>query len=367
MIITIFVVIIGFSILVIAHELGHFFVAKWSGMKIEGFGLGFPPKIFSYESKKSGTVYSINWIPFGAFVKIKGEDEIFEKGQKSESDSFGGKPAWKRAAVIFAGVAMNLLFAILIFSFLYGAIGFKESVEDSDTSVNDPQIQIIEVRDNSPAYSAGIQLGDVIKIARFDGNSAEIDKISQFQEIVEKNKDKEILLLISRKGENKEINVIPRKDFPEGEGPIGIGLSRVGLVKVKWYQAPVKGIVETFEVVKLMAVFLWDLLAKLFTGSRVPLDSFSGPVGIVVESSKIVKLGISPTLWLFAFISINLFIVNLLPIPALDGGRLVFLAIEKIKGSPVDQKLEQKMHIIGFFALIALILLITIKDVARLF
>ncbi|MFH1175698.1 MAG: site-2 protease family protein [bacterium] len=362
---TILIIIFGFSFLIIAHELGHFLAAKWSGMKVEEFGIGFPPNIFSWKPKKSETAYSINWIPFGGFVRIKGEDEILDSGQKPDSDSFKAKPIWKRMFVTVAGVVMNIFVAVIILSFV-AALGIPSGIDDSNENAINPQVQIVSVGEGTPAESAGLQAGDIIEKINFGGDAKNVSKVQEIIDIANNFKEKEIIFTINREGSQQEIALTPRADHPEEEGPIGIGLARIGLVRVAWYKAPVESVKLVWDIAKTMLSFLGDMLARIFTKGQVPQD-IVGPVGIVALSGKIVKMGWVYVGWLFALISINLFLINLLPIPALDGGRLLFLAIEKVKGSPISEKLEQKLHFYGFVFLIALMILITIRDVSRLF
>lgn len=365
MIVTIIIAILGFSILILVHELGHFFAALQSGMEVEEFGIGFPPRIWAKKSKKSGVEYSINWIPFGGFVRIKGENTVYEKGRKPEEGSFKSKSVPKRMLVAAAGVFMNLLLAILVISILHIS-GMPSAVKDSDVNVKNPQVQIMEVAPESPAEKAGIKMGDIIKFAVTESRQENILKMEELIKFSGENKGKEIALGIIRDGEEKIIKITPREVYPEEEGAMGISLLRTGLITTPWYKAPVEAVITTWELSKTILSFLGNMIVDLFTRGKVPAD-IVGPVGIMAMSGKIASMGISYSLWIFALISVNLFLVNLLPIPALDGGRLLFLAIEGIKGSPVSQKFEESLHLAGFILLILLMILITVRDVIRLF
>lgn len=365
MFLTILIIIFGFSFLIIAHELGHFFAAKWTGMKVEEFGLGFPPRVLSRQSKKTGTVYSINWIPFGAFVRIKGEDEIVLKGNSPAPDSFKSKPVWKRIIVAASGVLMNVLAAAVILSFL-SAIGLPSIVDDANERVKNPQVRVLAVSKDSPAEAAGLQEGDILLTIMESGKLFNIDKVSQTQDIINGSKGREISIVVIREGKEKEIKTTPRENPPGGEGPLGISLARVALEQSPWHKAPIEGAKLAYGSVKIMLVFLKDMFIKLFAKGQIPADVV-GPVGIIAMSGEIARMGIVYVFWILALISLNLFLINLLPFPALDGGRLVFLIIEGIKGSPVSQKLEQKFHLAGFAVLILLMILITARDIIRLF
>jgi len=353
------VAILSLSVLIIAHELGHFFVALKTGMKVEEFGFGYPPKLFSYRSKKSGIIYSINWIPFGGFVRIKGEDGAVGEG------SFKEKSAIKKALVILAGVAMNLLIAILLFGIVH-MIGSPSVIEDSNITALNPYVQVTDVVSESPADVAGIKMGDIIDKITVNTAIAEITTVNKVQSIVQENKGDEITVLLNRNGEQMEIALTPRAEYPDDEGPMGVGLVRAGLVKTVWYKVPVEALRTTWDVTKLIFVFLWEMIVRLFTKGQVPADVV-GPVGIVAMSGQIANMGFSYVLWVIAMVSLNLFLINLLPLPALDGGRLLFLIIEKIKGAPVNEKIEQWIHVSGFVMLIVLAVLITARDVVRLF
>ncbi|TRZ78518.1 RIP metalloprotease RseP [bacterium] len=353
------VAVLSLSFLILAHEIGHFFVAQWTGMKVEEFGFGYPPRLFSYRSKKNGIEYSINWIPFGGFVKIKGED-----GESGEG-SFKEKSFSKKSAVILAGVAMNLLIAILLFGAVH-ILGSPSVIEDNNTTALNPYVQIADVVPDSPADVAGMKMGDIIEKINVDNNIIDIKTVGMVQDIVSGHKGEQIDLLVSREGENLEIPIIPRAEYPDDEGAMGVGLVRAGLVKTVWYKVPMEALRSTWDLTKLIFIFLGDMIVRLFTKGQVPADVM-GPVGIVAMSGQIASMGFSYVLWVIAMVSLNLFLINLFPLPALDGGRMLFMIIEKIKGSPINQKIEQWIHLSGFVILIVLAVLITARDVVRLF
>ena len=365
MFLTIIIAILGFSLLILIHELGHFLAAKWMGMTVEEFGIGFPPRIWAKKSKKTGVEYSINWIPFGGFVRIKGEDAVYKEGQPPEEGSFKSKSIPRRMFVIVAGVLMNLLLAVIIFSII-SMIGIPSAVEDSQVNVKNPQVQILEVMPDSPAESAGLKNGDIIKYIDAGFGKISIITVDKIVSLSNENRGNEISLFVLRDGSEKNIKIIPRKVFPENQGAMGISLIRIGFITVPWYKAPIEGVKMAWTATETIFMFLGGMIRDLFTKGTVPADVV-GPVGIIAMSGQIAQMGFNYVMWIFGIISINLFLINLLPIPALDGGRLLFLAIEGVKGSPVSPKLEQTLHYFGFLLLIALMILITIRDVVRLF
>lgn len=368
---TIIVLVLILGVLIFVHEFGHFIMAKRNGAKVEEFGFGFPPRIFGMYRDKDGnlkkvmgnkemadepnTVYSINWLPLGGFCKIKGEDGSSAK----DTDSFGSKPIWVRVLILSAGVLMNVLLAVVLFSVCF-KIGLPQAIDTISGNVKDEKIQIAYVSKESPAENAGLSLGDeIIKI-----NGKEYVEVSEMQDEIKKNAGDEMAVLVSRGGEEIEITVIPREDPPEEEGALGIGLVKTGIVSYPWYESIWKGVVATFTVTIAIIVGFYEIIKNLIMGQPVTAD-VAGPVGIAVITGQMTRMGLVYVLQFAAILSINLAIINILPFPALDGGRILFLVIEKIKGKPVNQRVENLIHTIGFAMLILLLLFITFKDVLR--
>lgn len=373
--IVIFIIILG--VLIFVHELGHFTVARRNGIKAEEFGFGFPPRILGYfKNEKTGrydfvkgsreiesknTLYSLNWIPLGGFVKIKGENG--ENGK--DPDSFAGKPAWVRTKVLAAGVAMNFILAWVLISIVF-MIGAPEAV-DSAAGYPNAKIQISNVVDQSPASNAGLSIGDEILKTQTDSSGKEVtlNDIKAVQEYINSGKGHQINLAVNRGGETLDLKVTPRVNAPEGQGALGIELTETAVVKYPWYEAVWKGLTTTLSLTGAIFVALWNIIASLFAGKGVGQD-VAGPIGIAVVTKQVTGLGLVYILQFAALLSVNLGIINILPIPALDGGRILFIAIEKIKGSPVSQKMEQSFHTVGFVLLILLLILISFRDVLKL-
>jgi len=339
MLLGIIFVIIFLSILILVHEAGHFLAAKKFGLLVEEFGFGLPPKIWS---KKIGeTVYSVNVLPFGGFVKIFGEDG----GDSSMERNFASLKIWQRTIIISAGVLFNFLLAWLVISLVF-SIGVPQAVIITDVKVN------------SPAAEIRLQAND--KIIGY--NTTE-----EFINYINKNRGKEINLKIGRNGDDLDLKVIPRivENTPNGEGALGIGLIGAGFPKKNPIASLWEGLKTSIEMTKMIFVAIFNLIAKAIVG-KASMEQVAGPVGIVKLTAQAGTLGIVYLLQLLAMISLNLAVINILPFPALDGGRLLFLAIEKIKGSPLNPKFEKMANGIGLALLILLMIAITIKDIVKL-
>ncbi|OGD33213.1 RIP metalloprotease RseP [Candidatus Azambacteria bacterium RIFCSPHIGHO2_02_FULL_45_18] len=352
---TIIIFIIVLAILILVHEFGHFIIAKRAGLVVEEFGFGFPPRIFSF--KKGDTIYSINLLPLGGFVKILGEDG--KEGQSSKS--FASKKPGVKSLITVAGPLMNFLLATALLTIGYN-IGLPTAIDETNAAqARDIGIQIIAISPSSPAEKAGLILGD--QIVKFD--AMELKEISSLQEYIKKEADKIIRLTVNRSGELKELDVLARKEPPKGEGAMGVVLAKVGTVSYPWYESIWRGIKSAFVVTWEIIRGLAGLLKNLLFAGKIPKE-ISGPVGIAVLTRQATDLGTIYLLQLIAIISLNLAVLNLMPFPALDGGRIVFFGIEKLKGSRVSPKIENAVNAAGFVLLIALVLLITYRDILRL-
>jgi len=360
MLFTIIIFIIVLAILVLAHEIGHYLTALKFGCKVEEFGIGFPPRIKKWKSKKSGIDYSLNWIPLGGFVKIKGED-----GESREDpDSFGSKPVWQRAIILSAGVLMNIVLAVILLSIGFG-FGLPTALPDDlsklgQAKVREAQTQIYLVSENSAAARAGIQIGDVI--LSIDGQ--EFDDLVEIQNYLASQENQEVNLLISRAGSETEVLVTPEYWEEIKQAGIGVGLVRTGLVSYPWYLSLFKGLEATWTLLVTILVAFYTIIKNLIIGLPTGVE-VAGPVGIAVLTGQVARMGFVYILQFTALLSINLAIINFIPFPALDGGRVLFLIIEKIRRRPVNQKIENLVHNMGFLLLMALIIFITYRDVIK--
>jgi regulator of sigma E protease len=338
--------ILVLSILILVHELGHFFVAKRAGIWVEEFGFGIPPRLFG---KKIGeTIYSVNVLPFGGFVRLHGENS--EEDVTKPQRAFVNKSIKTRVAIIVAGVVMNFILAVIAFATYYTFSGV-------------PKIKVLEVRDNSPAQEAGLNAGGLID--KVDGKK--VSSMQDFVNYVDSHAGNEVVLDISRDGKSSSVSLTPRVDPPEGEGAIGVILTVVPVFPPVW-QRPFLGIYYGFKDAfywgYLIIVGLGQLFIQLFSGN-VPQD-LAGPVGIFALTSEAAKFGVLSVINFMGVLSVNLAILNIFPFPALDGGRLFFIVIEAIIGKKITDKTENLIHTLGMAILITLILAITYHDISRL-
>ena len=362
MIVTILVFVIILSILILIHEAGHFFTAKFFKIKVEEFGFGLPPRIFGIKFRE--TLYSINWLPIGGFVKLYGEDDAGsgsvnlkeQKIPKEDLDrAFYTRPIWQRALVIVAGVVMNFILAVTIISVLFSFVG-----------VQTPGKEVIvgSVVKGSPAEMAGLKPGD--KILKLDNTKMETPMA--LVEYTKKHLGKEINLTVKTEdSKTLFLKVVPRLDYPANQGPIGVSIYTDFVVKkYPIYEAPFVGTKEALNQSWLIVKGLSGIVVQLATKGTVPTD-VAGPVGIAQITGKVVEIGPFAILSFVSLLSLNLAIINILPIPALDGGRLLFIAIEAITRKKVSPKVEGYAHTIGMVVLLGLIVLITLHDLIRVF
>jgi regulator of sigma E protease len=346
------------SVLVLIHELGHFVTAKFFRVRVEEFGIGLPPRAVML-FHKFGTWFSLNWLPLGGFVKLYGED-MDDESQVKSPEAFFNKPIWQRAIILSAGVIMNFVLAMFLFAVVYSVLGVPEKIEG---------VKILEVRDNSPAIEAGIPAEAKVNKIRVSETEYMIGGADDFIALVDEFKGSQIEIGVETGKETTWYEVTPRVDPPEGEGSLGVVLSEMEIVKYPWWQMPFRGVVVGFQESimwgKQILNGLWTLISGLVTGQGVPSE-LAGPVGIYQVTKQVSQYGILAVLQFMGILSINLAILNIMPFPALDGGRLVFLVIEKVIGARRKNKFEGYVHAIGMWILLSLMALITIRDVWRL-
>jgi regulator of sigma E protease len=370
---TVFIIfILVLSVLVLIHEAGHFLAARLFKVKAEEFGYGFPPRIFGFvkvdgkwkfvgrkdEEKYKNTIWSVNWLPFGGFVRIKGENP--DDGM-NDPDSFHTVAIWKRVIILAAGVTMNWFLAFAIFTsiFLIGAPAILEDLPKGAV-IHDQSITVTQVLKDKPAEKADLRPGDqVVSIA----GQVPVDYADAVRLIGEQG-ESPFVMTIKRDDQEKNLDLNPQYIQEIEKSGIGVAMADVGIVKFAWYQAIWQGGVATYTYTKLILFAFAGIIKDIVTFNGVSED-VAGPVGIAVLTGQFAKQGIVPLLQFTAILSINLAVINFLPIPALDGGRVVFLLIEKVRRKALRPKLEAMIHQIAFLSLILLIILVTFRDLAK--
>lgn len=358
MLLTVLVFVAILSILVLIHELGHFFAAKRLGIRVEEFGFGLPPKIFGV--RRGETEYSLNWLPIGGFVRLYGEEgKELENGKwkmENEKRAFYARPPWQRAIVLIAGVSMNFILALVLISYLF----------TRGVMVPTDRVHIEKVVASSPAVNAGLKSGDVIKEIRIKNQELRIKSGEDLVNTTKKHLGEEMTIVVERKGKVIDINVVPRKDYPKNEGPLGVVISNYEEKKYSILEAPIMGMKESVKLSWVLISGIGMTLYKLISFQSVSKD-VAGPIGIAQMTGQALQFGGLAVLELMGLLSLNLAIVNILPFPALDGGRLLFVVIEAVTGKRIRTHWERYVHQVGMAILLALILLVTLNDLVRIF
>lgn len=378
----IFGVVTGLLVLVFLvtiHELGHAIIAKRNGVVVEEFGIGFPPRAWS-NKLKNGVLFSLNWLPLGGFVKLQGEhDAALGKGD------YGVASFWQKTKILLAGVFMNwivaaVLLTVLAWTGLPKILPNQFSVAGDTTTVKKP-VEISAVVKDSPAAKADLKTGD--QILRFAGEP--VPSPQSLTEKTKQNKGKNVEVIYSRGGVEATVTVVLRANNDNGQGYLGVGSGQREELQTSW-SAPIVGIVTTgqFTIVTLQG--LGGLVANTFNGIvlqfssnhttrdqarqdlQVAGDSVAGPIGILGTIFPAAEqAGLTQLIFLSAIVSLTLAVMNVLPIPALDGGRWFTMAIFRLLRKPLTKEREEKIQGIGFMALMALVVVITVADVAKLF
>ncbi|MBI2624679.1 site-2 protease family protein [Candidatus Parcubacteria bacterium] len=376
---SLFLLIVLLTALILVHELGHFWSARRAGIRVEEFGLGLPPRIIGiqrdaatgrfrlvpgfWSKKKPGatTIYSFNLLPIGGFVRIFGEDGADSRDPRS----FANQTWWVRARTLLAGVTMNLVLAVCLLVVGF-QIGLPVDIGNEQIAGADTKIRIAAVAPHSPAADAGIKIGDSIARLRARGVIKEVKSIEEVQSFIREHAGTELEIALERGGSERTAVLTPRINPPPGEGALGIAMNVTGLKTLPLLTAIRESAVIVVQLAGFLLATLGSMLARLFAAGELPSEVV-GPVGIAVLAGDVSQLGLPYVLWLAVQLSVSLAVLNSLPFPALDGGRFLFLLIEKLKGSPVSRRVEQIVHSVGMALLLLAIFAISVQDIRRFF
>ena len=358
---TIVIFLVVIIVLVVAHELGHFFVAKFFGVTVEEFGLGYPPrakKLFVWKN----TLFTLNWLPFGGFVKIFGEDEGTD--EKSLPNSFSHQKLWKRLSILVAGIAANLILAIVLYAASF-SIGFLDNPVYYPNAhiVSTPALTVIGVIDNTPASKSGLKMNDKVISLSSGTDVSTTQTFEGFTEFIQIHPTDAISITVEREQKNMTFTMTPKAGLVEGKPGIGVAVEPIALMKVPFFKAIPLGFKNTMAEFNAIINTLATLIAQLFSGNGTLAGQLSGPVGIAKFAGTAAALGVGSLLSFMALISVNLAVVNLLPFPALDGGRMVLELFTSKGKSKISSKVIGWINQIGFVILIILMLFVTYHDI----
>ncbi len=358
----IFIVVI--VALIVVHEFGHFVAAKLSGMRVDEFGLGYPPRALTI-GKWGGTEYTLNWLPFGGFVKIYGEDG----GELKDSRAFGARPRVLQALVLVAGIAMNLVFAYALITGALASGTPRALAPDEVAHASDVHLAVASVLPGSPAARAGVATGDVILSADENHTSFSGADPAQFSAFVNQTGGATVSLLVRDTNGNEEtLPIHPAAGLVPGNPSryaLGVEVATIGIVPLSLRDAITQGAALTWGATILTVQGLWHFFSGVFTFSA-SLSQVSGPIGIAGIVGNASAQGLGDLLSIVAIISINLALINLIPIPALDGGRLLFVLIEGVVRRPIKPSVARAINTVGFVFLIILMLVVSAHDIAKL-
>jgi len=366
-------------ILVVVHELGHAIVARRNKVVVEEFGIGFPPRAWA-KKLRGGVLFSLNWLPLGGFVKLQGENDAAKK-----KGDYGAAGYWAKTRILLAGVLMNWVIAALLLTVLAWT-GLPKILPNqfsmpSDTILTKKPVEIVEVAKDSPAAKAGLKVGD--QILRFDGEP--VPTSDSLAKQSKENKGKIVEVIYSRKGVEDSVAVALRSSNDSGKGYLGVGSGQQQQINASW-SAPIVGVVTTAQFTLVTLQGLGDVIGNLVSGVVLQFSpdsttreqahqdlaaasgSVAGPIGILGTIFPAAEqAGVTQLVFLSAIISLTLAVMNVLPIPALDGGRWFVMTIYKLRKKELTKEREEQIQGTGFLVLMLLVIIVTVADVSKLF
>lgn len=353
MLITILAFLFLLLVLVMVHEAGHALLARLMGVRVEEFGFGFPPRLLA--RRIGQTLYSLNVLPIGGFVRLTGEDDA----EADDPRSFARQPRGQRALILAGGILANLLLAVVVFTLVAG-FGIDVPAAALDRPLENRRVEIVEVQDTAVLRAADVRPGDALVAV----NGVPVETAAEGAEKVRGFAGTSLALTVRRGGET--LTMVLTFTPPKTVGQrVGLALLDVGTTRVPWSQAPREGIRTTWRTVQLTVEGIGRTVRDLLVIRQAP-EGLAGPVGIASITGTVAKRGFIPLLELMGILSVNLALVNALPIPALDGGRLLFLLFDTLGMRTFRGRPERLAHTIGFVVLLVLLALITVSDVQRL-
>lgn len=349
MVIIVFIIIL--ALLILVHEFGHFIAAKKNGVLVEEFGIGFPPRLFSL--KKGETVYSVNLIPLGGFVKVYGEE--YHEAVKNKKRAFIYKKPWQKASIIVSGIVGNFILSWILISFLL----------TQGLPLPTGKVLVQQVQSGSPAQSSGLIKGDAIKNLVVQNKTYPLSSSQELISLTKKIAGQTVTLIVERGKEERQITLLTRKNPPKGQGPLGVVITSYLEKKYSWYEAPFFGLLQTATITKQITTEIAKIAYQAVRFQK-PKIEVAGPIGIAQFTGQALQVGGNAVLELMALLSINLAVINIVPFPALDGGRLVFVLYEWVSRKRVSRNVEKYSHMIGLMVLLSLALIISVNDIIRI-
>jgi len=361
----IFIIVLG--ILVFVHELGHFLFAKLFKIRVAEFGFGYPPRMIKIGSWR-GTEITFNWIPFGGFVKIFGESDdgrpLIEQEKKV---SLVHKPRWQQFIVMFGGILFNFIFAALLLCILYMS-GIQSDINSAPQGYEFESTELVvsAVLADSPAQESGLEIGDEVKeyFNQYETVTVKDETIQDVSYFINQSGSEglQVGMVVERNDSLETLEMTPREGLVPDRYGVGINMQRVGELKLPFVQSIIYGTKNTVVLTGVMFQGFWQLIS-----GAISLDNVSGPIGIAGQVGQTVKLGFSYLIFFTALLSLNLAVLNLVPFPALDGGRIFIIIIESIVGRRLNPNIINWVNGIGFFLLIGLMIFVSVKDIINLF